>query len=323
MKKFYCTFTILVTLIFAYSCEENFDPFGDVKDTYALNCIIRGDSTFQTATLSRSYMIENYDPYSNTEDNSIKGAFIRLWNGNDIVAIMQDSAADKPESSLYNKPYLVYYTDSFQPLQNSSVEIEAILPNGKRLKSSANVPAKITATTNTDRIPTVDESNVELKWFSDQRDPVFVVRMGIYYFKHESGQKKRYVKAVPLYYAKEGDKQIPVYSSPLTNSIYSVGMETITKTMNLISEGDNDKSKYEILSCIAEVISLNEELSKYYNATVRGQDPYSVKLDETDYSNIENGAGIFGVYMRSYKVIRFTHKFIESFGYVPGLSDIN
>ncbi|MBI1939840.1 MAG: DUF4249 family protein [Ignavibacteriales bacterium] len=323
MKKSFFATIIFITIILTYSCEENFDPFGELKDKYVLNCIIRGDSTFQTATLGKNYMVENYDPYSNSEDNSIKGAVIRLWNGNDIVTIMKDSTAERPENSSYKKPYSVYYTNSFQPLQHSSVDIEAILPNGKRLKSSADVPSKISAAINTDRIPTTDNGDVELTWNSDQRDPVFVVRVGIYYYKHENGLKKRYVKSVPLYYAKDGNKEIPVYSAPLTNSMYSVSVETITKTMELISEGDIEKGKYEILSCIAEVLSLNQELSKYYNSTVRGLDPYSVKLDETDYSNIENGYGIFGVYMRSYRVIKFTHKYIESFGYKPGLSDVN
>jgi len=63
-------------------------------------------------------------------------------------------------------------------------------------------------------------------------------------------------------------------------------------------------------------------LSKYYNSTNRSLDTYSVKLNETDYSNITNGYGIFGAYVRKYAGIRFTHAYIESFGYTPGVSDV-
>lgn len=99
-------------------------------------------------------------------------------------------------------------------------------------------------------------------------------------------------------------------------------MSTVNQAMELISKGDPNKSNYIILSCIAEVLSLNEELSFYYNATARDRDIYSVKLDETDFSNIENGYGLFGVYMRTYHVMRFSHDYIRSFGYEPGLTDV-
>jgi len=45
-------------------------------------------------------------------------------------------------------------------------------------------------------------------------------------------------------------------------------------------------------------------------------------LTETDFSNVLNGAGIFGVYMRNYYLLRMKHDFINSFGYTPGLSDV-
>ena len=50
-------FILLVGLLI--SCEENFEPFGDIKEKYALNCIIRGDTTFQIASLTRTYANEN------------------------------------------------------------------------------------------------------------------------------------------------------------------------------------------------------------------------------------------------------------------------
>jgi len=317
-------YLIVFTAVLAFSCEENLNPFGELDNRYVLNCVIRGDSTFQVATLTKSYMVTNGDPYSYTEDPAIKGAIIRLWNGKDKVAILKDSSINEPEGSPYKRPYSVYYTNKFQPLENSTVEIEAILPDGQKLRSEAKVPANVTIYqhASSDQIPPKDGGDVFIKWNSGQRNPVFIVRLAIYYFKYENGQKKRNVYTIPINYVKYNEEYLPVYPKPQSELSYILDMETVNKAMELISEGDPNKNNYEILSCIAEVLSLNEELSYYYNGTARSGDIYSVKLDETDFSNIQNGSGLFGVYMRTYLVLRFKHSYIYSYGYTPGLVDV-
>lgn len=317
--------TLVVAIFISFvSCEDNVNPFGDLEEKYVLNCVIRGDSTFQTATLTKSYLVTNGDPYSSLDDTAIKGAIIRLWNDKNKVTILKDTTISHPENSEYKKPYTVFYTNNFQPRENSTVEIEAILPDGKKLRSTALVPAKLSIreSLSTGQIPPVEGDKIQVKWESSQKEPLFVVRLVIYYFKYEDGVKKRNLLTVPLYYTKYEGEDIPVNPKPQSELVYEVNMETINKAMELISKDDPNKGRYEILSCIAEVLSLNEELSFYYNGTIRGSDHYSVKLDETDFSNIENGYGLFGVFMRTYYVIRFKHSYIHSFGYVPGVSDV-
>lgn len=323
MKKLIGSIAFTAVIFLNLSCEEDFDPYGEHKERYILNCVIRGDTTFQTATLTKNYSVNNFDPYSNTEDQAIKDAIIRIWNG-DKVTILKDSTIDPPEGSLYKRPYTIFYTNNFQPEPNSSVEIEAILPDGKRLTSTANVPGvlNMSKAQSSDRIPPTSENFVKVKWTSAQADPTFIVRLAIYYFKHENGKKIRGIYTVPMKYLQYDDKYLPSYPRPQSELIYAVDMETVNKSMELISYGDSDKSKYEILSCIAEVLSLNDELSFYYNATARSEDIYSVKLDETDFSSIKNGYGLFGVYMRAYYVLKFTHAYIRSFGYEPSLTEV-
>ncbi|MEW6195045.1 MAG: DUF4249 family protein [Bacteroidota bacterium] len=323
MKYWMTKLIFFAFIVLTLSCEENFDPYGDLANRYVLNAIIRGDTTFQTVTLTRSYSAGNFDPYSNTEDPAIKNAIIKLWNG-DKVAILKDTTIDPPEGSQYNKPYTVFYTNNFQPDPNSQVEIEAILPNGKRLTSLADVPAQIRIYTSqsSDRIPPTDDNEIKIMWTSEQANPVFIIRVAIYYFKLVDGVRQRNVLTIPVDYVKYGEEYIPNYPKPLSKDNYILNMSTVNQAMELISKDDPNKSNYIILSCIAEVLSLNEELSFYYNATARDRDIYSVKLDETDFSNIENGYGLFGVYMRTYHVMRFSHDYIRSFGYEPGLTDV-
>lgn len=312
---------LLLNLILIISCNENLDPFGDFKEKYVLNCIVRADTTFQVALLSKSYSSNNYDPYSDSTNHSVDNSLIRLWNGNEIVSILKDTIIERSENDNYKNPYKVYYTNNFQPLPNSFVEIEAMLPDGKKLRSSSVVPDKIIFKKELcdTIIPAKDKDYIKIVWNGNQQDQVFVTRLGIYYFKYENGKKIRKIAVVPQSYIFYNDEYIPDYPEPTNISAFSVNLEVINKTMELISKGDPEKGNYEILSCILEVLSLDENLSYYYNSTARGRDLYSVKLDETDYSNIQGGYGVFGIYNKSNYVLRFTHDYIRSFGYKPGL----
>lgn len=321
MKRGIAFLTLLI-VITSLSCDDQLNPYGDFKERYVLNCIIRGDTTFQVATLTKSYTSGDFDPYSATNDPSVKNSIIRIWN-KEKVALLRDTTIERPPESLYKTPYTVFYSKDFQPEANSLLEIEAVLPNGKRLVSTAKIPAAIDiADVISDKlIPPANKDFLKVQWLSSQKDAVFITRLAIYYFKHEGGVKTRNLAIIPINYVQFNDEWIPNLPKPTSDFSYTVDMSTVNKAMELISQGDPNKERYEILSCIMEVLSLDENLSVYYNSTARGRDIYSVKLDETDFSNISGGYGIFGVYMRDYHVLWFTHNYIRSFGYIPGLTD--
>ncbi|MCL4547760.1 MAG: DUF4249 domain-containing protein [Bacteroidetes bacterium] len=323
MKKLLSIIFVISVLITSYSCEDNFNPYGDFKDRYVLNCIIRGDTTFQSATLTKDYVVDGFNPFSNTTDESVKGATVRIWSGNDKVAIMRDTTIARPEGDSYKTPYTVFYTNNFQPDASVPLTIEALLPNGKRLTCSTTAPAPLSMVFgNSDKaIPSNGKDYVRFAWSTTQKDPVFITRLAIYYFKHEGGQKTRNVAVVPANYVQYDNTWVPNYPKPTSEMGYSVDMKTISKAMELISAGDPNKSNYEILACILEVLSLDPGLSMYYNSTARSRDIYSVKLDETDFTNINGGFGVFGIYMRTYWVSFLDHAYIQSFGYVPGLKE--
>ena len=212
MKNKLLLFCIVVSVVLFSSCKDSLDPIGDYQQRYVLNCIVRGDSTFQTATLTSSYTVSDNNPYSYTDDPAVKNAVIRIWDGNDIVTFLRDTTTTEPEGSLYNRPYTVYYTDNFKPQENSTLSIEAILPNGIKLESSALVPAKITPDieNSSGQIPPKEGNKVFFQWNSSQKNPIFIVFLKIYYYR--KNEKSSYYQ-VPRYYANYNDNDIPVYSS--------------------------------------------------------------------------------------------------------------
>jgi hypothetical protein len=322
MKKRLFILLSLVSIILSYSCEDSLNPYGEFKEKYVLNCVMRADTNFQVSYLTKNYVTPDFNPYSNTNDPTIKNAVIKIWNGEDDVAILRDSTITRQAGDNYKTPYSVYYTNNFQPKPNSKVEIEALLPNGKRLSSSSSVPSPVTFNViKTDTlIPTPGQNFVRFVWNTNRKDPVFVARLGIYYFKNNSRQT-RYIYTIPLSYVNIDGKLTPVNSKPFSTLSYSVDLQTVNTAMKLLSEEVEDKSKIQILVCGIELLSLDDNLSIYYNATARSSDLFSVKLDETDYSNIQGGFGIFGIYIRNFCVIRFSKDYIRSYGFTPALSN--
>lgn len=320
MKRLFQLF-LLLPLLIILSCDDSLNPYGELKERFVLNCIIRADTTFQTATLSKSYQPVGVNPYEYTDDNAIQNATIRIWN-KDKVTRLRDSIVSRPDGDQYGKPFRVYYSNNFSPEPASFLEIEAILPDGRKLTSSANVPASVTMSKlQSDDIIDGKKNFLKFVWQSNQKDPVFIPKLIIHFFRDDADGRKKGVAVVPFSYEKFGNEYIPNYAKPSNDYAYSVDSETLNRAMELISGDDKNKGRYIILSCILEVISLDPDLSSFYNASSRERDIYSVKLDETDFTNIKGGYGVFGVYTSAKWVARFKHTYIRSFGYTPGLSD--
>ncbi len=48
---------------------------------------------------------------------------------------------------------------------------------------------------------------------------------------------------------------------------------------------------------------------------------FAITVNETDFTNISGGKGIFGSFIKQNFSIKFKHDYIRSFGYTPGLTE--
>ena len=145
---------ILLTLI---SCDEDFNPYGDYQEKYAITCILKNNENFQTATLFRSYLTPPSDP-------SVIGADVRIWY-NDSVFVFRDSSVTRTDTSRYTTPFSFYYSDHFSVDYNKSIELEVLLPNGKRLRSYSVTPRKFNFDNESEvLVPPVSSDIVQISW---------------------------------------------------------------------------------------------------------------------------------------------------------------
>ncbi|MGB8317285.1 MAG: hypothetical protein WCE54_04120, partial [Ignavibacteriaceae bacterium] len=98
------------------------------------------------------------------------------------------------------------------------------------------------------------------------------------------------------------------------NSAYT-SLETVNTSMREISGSDPNKNNYIITKVFFTVNSMDPELSKYYSAYETYLNSFTVKVRPTDYSNIQGGKGIFGIYYINTSSFTVERAYINSFGY--------
>ena len=309
MKKIKILFFILIILTIL-SCNEDFNPYGDYQEKFAFTCILKNDDNFQTATLFKSYLTTPSDP-------SVVGADIRIWY-NDSVFVFRDTSVVRTDTTRYTTPLNFYYNEHFNVDYNEFIELEVILPNGKRLRSSSFTPGRINYDNDSEvLIPPVSSNIIQFIWNSFEQGIYFLPSLTIRYKQNVNGVIIEKTKVVPIKYEDVGGEMIPIFPSPTSAPIIIYNLDAVTKALEEISEGDPNKQNYSILQKVSfSVTAFDLPASKYISSTGGSIDDLTVSVDVADYSNIEGGFGLFGSYSRrEYTRLRFLQEYIESFGY--------
>lgn len=318
MKYLYVIISMALILLILSSCDQSLNPKGEYTEKYVLNCVLRGDTSYQVAVLSHSYDVEGFDPYANTVDPAIAGADIRLWY-NDSVFVFRDTLVERLGEVRYPDSLKIYYLKNVNLLFNKSVEIEALLPNGRRLKSSTVTSKEIIFDDENSSkvIPAVNTPLVQVIWNQDSDVVYYLPKFNVTWYKKVNGQYERHIMEIPLRYDLDGNHYSPVYPRPSFQTAVFYNPEDIKRALESISEGDPEKSNYSVrINNQVVVFGMDQNLGRYYSANLQ-ENNFTVRLDETDYSNIEGGFGVFGSYVLKKYDIRFIPEFLTELGYNP------
>ena len=318
MIKFVLKISFAFALVFILSCSEDFNPFGEFRDNYVVTAILKSDTTYQTIFLSHNYLPpDGFDPYSNTVDPSIQGADIRVWIG-DSVYVFRDTSVVREDTTRYKTPFYFYYNNQFAIPVNQNIEIEVLLQDGRRLRASSQTPGEITFSDESDVvIPAVGSDLVKFKWNQQAEGSFYSPKLTIRYKKNENGTIVEKLKEVPINYIRKNGIFEPVFPEPSNKSIVIYQLDAITRALNEISEGDPNKQNYSIYQKpVFDLAAFDLNLSRYVSSTNQTFDDLTVTVNESDYTNIEGGLGIFGSYNKAtYTTIKFVGSYIQSFGY--------
>ena len=317
MIKKIILYALPVLTILFYSCKEDFSPYGDYHENYAFTCILKSDMNSQVAFLSHSYRPSSVDPYENEDDPLITNADVRVWY-NDSVFVFRDTSVVRTDSSRYQTPLHFYYNDQFRVTNKKSIELEVLLPNGKRLKSSSVTPGEIFFDDRSEVIiPPVGKSTIQFIWKPLDESTLFANRMTIRYKQNVNGSVVEKTKDVPVRYVVSNGEDVPYFPKPNNSATVVYDLAAVTKALEEISAGDPDKQNYSIYPKVGfDLIAFDHPASQYVSSISGSVDDLTVSVSASDYTNIEGGYGIFGSYIRKdYERLKFLESYIKSFGY--------
>lgn len=317
--KNYLKILFLFSFIFIFlSCEDDFNPFEQGEKEYILNCILKGNKSLQSAYLGESFYVENFDPNSDSTNHTLSNSYVRVWF-DDSVKVFSDTLV---KSEKYNKDITVYKNDEFNLVPETEYQIEAVFNNGQKLYGTTKTPSKVKFLTTSDKLlPPEARNYVKVSWGEPEEQVYTASRFAFVYFKNSNGIQTRHIKTVPQETVKENGSNIDFFPEPSYASSITVKMNAFDKALAEISEGDPDKESYIILGFILEILIYDRNLTSYYAAKTELSEGFNITVNETDFTNISGGKGIFGSFIKQNFSIKFTHEYVRSFGYTPGLTE--
>lgn len=315
---------IIVSITSFISCDDNVNPKSELQEIYALNCILRGDSTYQVATISKAYDVDGFDPSANTNETFVAGATIKVYYRNSVF-VFRDTLLQRPANSKLKTLMPAYYTKEFSAQYPTTVKIEAILPNNKLLTAESETfsPSLVYLFAQSPIIPPPANPNgqVRINWYESgipksSKGLYYSPELVIHYTKEVNGVKTKHEKKIPKYYQNSGGSLIAIYPQIETNvSSALFDMDAVKKSLDEISEGDSQKSNYTIDKAIFSLLIMDRNLAVYYASQRTYLDEFSVRFSQPEFTNVVGGLGIFGSYIINRTEFTFTSSFIESFGY--------
>ncbi len=316
MRKTLLLVLIIVSVLYS-GCEENLNPNGEYRELFSVNCVLRCDTSVQFVTITQAYQITGNNPLEYKADPYVRNAEVKIYY-DDKVVIFKDTSITREDTSRYNTDLHFYYAKNFKPEENKEYEIDVLLPNGRRLSSRTTTPTNLEFLKQSSSLLITNDPIEQLSyyWKITNNDVVYVPRLTFYYYKTIDGVKTKYKKQIPLRYEKQGVNSVGVFPKPDKHPYVFYDMEVVRQTFEEISKGDPYKGNYSIVSgTYFEIMVLDENLSAYYSTSNSAYGEFSVKIDETDFTNIKNGFGVFGSYIHQEIRVSFTEEFVNSFGY--------
>ena len=327
IKKY---FYYLVVSLFALGtgCEENFSPKGEFREEYVLTSILESSPNssdlYLTAWLSKFYDVPGYDPSLNHIDPSVSGAELILSHPNGNKYTFYEDTIPRFDTSRYKTDRTMYYT--IFPRPSGAITIEVETPDGTLLSAQTTVPAPQYALSYSypfiHGITTaIDQWRWGKEWiitWDKGNSHLFFPRFTLFYsYLGDSIEIARSME-IPLTYLKKSGESDPVYPSYTYDNTISWEYNSIDTLMARISKGDPNKENYKINYFLLDVIEFDKNLSNYFSSTNGYLDEYSIRIDQTTYSNVRGGIGIFGSSTSNSRRFEADKSYVLSFGYKYG-----
>jgi hypothetical protein len=320
------TCALLFLALTGISCDESFSPKGEYEQKYFLFCIInydKGGATVQYAIVNGSYDVAGTSPLENTVDPSVDSAIVRLTTQTKTY-VLSETSLRLPDTSRYGARRKFYLSRAVNVAPGEAVTVTASIPKGPTLVGSTAVPVirpmeshptYVVGFTTTVNRNTQGDTYI-LDWDDGNHDDhLYFPTLTLMYTRTDGDSVKSFAKPIPMKFVTQNGQSVPVYPTPGPTASCSFSFDAIDAAIRSISEGDSLKSRYTLLRLDFQVIECDLQLSRYYLSVNGTMDQYSLRLDETVYSNVQGGGGIVGATLVNGITYPIDPRYASQFGY--------
>lgn len=284
------TIVALSFLLIAAGCNEPFSPKGPFQQRLVAYSVLSPTSNVQYVRLYLNYNPPGYDPYAVTTEPSDTNAQVTISDGGRSFPF---------HDTLLAPTLRAFVNSSFRPQPGIQYTLTAISQYGS-IDATSTVPASGTISIPDQSVllyPTsFTNQNIDVHVGLATQTRGFLVQF-IIVFTLESDSTFTGQAQIPLSYGQDSTgASTPEYPQLQRmvdqNPIFSFTVSNYLNTLAALTSQYN--ARIIVKQAHFYLVQVDENAYDYYNVVNGFRDPYSIRTDQPDFSNIQNGLGVFG-----------------------------
>jgi hypothetical protein len=291
MKTIWNKYFLIILIIFN-GCEADFNPIGEFQEKIAVFAIINQDTSSQVIQLSKMYKPD----LDTVNDPTVKNADIKILYKDEVY---QFEYTELNESlNLYNNKVGIYTNNNLRPNEAGETLQLQLNVDGHIVEESITIPEQIKfdLSRSVRYFPQAFSPNDDLYtiwWLKSRLRIFFEPRLILSFYAVENNDTTfDFLEVPPHPFFRDTDGNVvPSYKSNISYTKEDFD-STFVKMKRLYPTAEYFLNTRLVLN----LITLDESLAQYFAASNRPADEFTVRIDEIDFSNIDDNLGVFGSY---------------------------
>jgi hypothetical protein len=299
------TFSIL---LMCSGCENNFSATGDYPKQLVVYGVLSNRSDSQYVRVYTTYNLTGLAPAEQATDTGVRGARVKMTDDSTTYGFTE-TAIPRDDTSRYSSS-IIGYVDFPCRLRPGTKYSLSIISNQGNATATVFVPGNgyvFNFTPATLEAPRLSKENIPVTIGLSAGAQGYLIRL----FINFDGWSGQYWEHRRLEIPSLGDSLMtpgkygyptltrrPAYSSFNFDFAHDAYLGVLKQQI----EGHYGKS-FRLTSATFILTQVESNLYNYYNLANGFRDPFSIRMDQPDYTNIVGGVGVFGAMVEDSVVV--------------------
>jgi len=308
MRKHLFFIAVLSMIVVCSGCENSFSPTGDYQKQLVVYGVLSNRSDSQYVRVYTTYDLSGRDPAEQTTDTGVRGARVMMMDDSTTYGF-KETAIPRDDTARYSSNVVGYvgFPCRLRPGKKYSL---AIISDQGNATATVSVPGKgyvFNYSPSAFQAPRLSADNIHVIIGLSAEAQGYLVRLFIN-FDVRNGQNWEHRRLeVPSFgdslmtpgkYGYSTLTRRPAYSSFNIDFAHDAYLGVLKQQI----EGRYGKS-FQLTSATFILTQVEPNLYHYYSVANGFQDPYSIRMDQPDFTNIVGGVGVFGAMVEDSVVV--------------------